>query len=89
MNQGSAQAAILDEIPKPLLLLSRTVFLVRMRISSAPKTGLARARKPQREIGGRGRYFELQRRIPRPAASLRSPIARGRKARPRTIGDRE
>jgi hypothetical protein len=38
------QSAILDKsIPKPWLLLSITMFLVRMRFSSVPKTWLARA----------------------------------------------
>jgi len=37
-----AQSAILIKIPKASLGLSITVFLVRIRFSSAPKTGLAR-----------------------------------------------
>jgi hypothetical protein len=38
-----AQSAILDDSKtKPLSLLSKTVFLVRMRFSSVPKTGFAR-----------------------------------------------
>jgi hypothetical protein len=38
-----AQSTILDkDNPKPWLLLSITVFLVRMRFSSVPKTRFAR-----------------------------------------------
>jgi hypothetical protein len=38
-----AQSAILDETPMPCLLLTRTVFSVRMRFLSVQKRRLARA----------------------------------------------
>jgi len=42
-------SAILDKNnPKPWLLLSGTVFLVRMRFSSVPKTRLARVARNDR-----------------------------------------
>jgi len=57
------QSAILIRTPKASLGLSITVFLVRMRFSSVPKTRLARGARNGRSamLAGETGYFELQR----------------------------
>jgi hypothetical protein len=59
------QSAIFIKTPKASLGLSITVFLVRMRFSSVPKTGLARGARNDRSatLADETGYFELQRQI--------------------------
>jgi hypothetical protein len=69
-----AQSAILIKTPGTFLGLPITVFLVRMRFSSVPKTRLARAARNGRlaTLADETGCFELQRRILRGRRPVRA-----------------